>query len=150
MKGKLWKQRWQTVKASRWSLNGRTALVTAGCKGIGHAIVEELSELGATVAQRMLEALEMKGFNVTGYAFDVSSREQRENLIKTVSSELNGKLDILINCFALSIYKPTPDYSAEELSMITAANIESTFHLCQLAHPLLSMRMSMSMSSSST
>ncbi|KAK4855514.1 hypothetical protein QYF36_008148 [Acer negundo] len=34
---------------NRWSLRGTTALVSGGTRGIGHAVVEELAELGATV-----------------------------------------------------------------------------------------------------
>ncbi|MBA0574603.1 hypothetical protein Golob_001793, partial [Gossypium lobatum] len=38
-----------------------------------------------------------KGFRVTGSVCDVSNQAQRENLLSTVSSVFNGKLNILVN-----------------------------------------------------
>ncbi|GLT62508.1 hypothetical protein SLA2020_351410 [Shorea laevis] len=93
-------------KDGRWSLEGKTALVTGGSKGIGYAIVEELAGLGATVhtcsrnevdLNKCLREWETKGFRVTVSVSDLSSRAQREELINTVSHQFKGKLDILIN-----------------------------------------------------
>ena len=36
-----------------------------------------------------------------------------------------------------NIWKPTVDYTAEEFSIVMTTNLESAYHLCQLAHPLL-------------
>lgn len=33
--------------------------------------------------------------------------------------------------------KPTTEYSADDYSFIMSTNLESAYHLCQLAHPLL-------------
>ncbi|PPD94738.1 hypothetical protein GOBAR_DD08274 [Gossypium barbadense] len=92
------------MESSRWSLQGMTALVTGGTKGLGHAIVEELAGFGAIVhtcsrteteLNNCLLEWKAKGFRVTGSVCDVSDQTQRENLLNTVSSEFNGKLNIL-------------------------------------------------------
>ncbi|PIA60464.1 hypothetical protein AQUCO_00300163v1 [Aquilegia coerulea] len=130
----------------RWSLNGMTALVTGGTRGIGHAIVEELCGLGSIVhtcsrneseLNDRLQEWKLKGFQVTGSVCDASSSTDREKLIETVSSLFNSKLNILVNNVGTNIRKPTVEYSSQEFSTLIATNLESTYHLCQLAHPLL-------------
>ncbi|KAK3206354.1 hypothetical protein Dsin_020400 [Dipteronia sinensis] len=131
---------------NRWSLRGTTALVTGGTRGIGRAIVEELVGFGAKVhtcsrneteINKCLENWVGSGFEVTGSVCDVSVRAQREQLIGTLSSLFDNKLDILINNVGTNIRKPMVDFTAEELSTLLATNFESVFHLCQLAYPLL-------------
>ncbi|KAK0604646.1 hypothetical protein LWI29_017775 [Acer saccharum] len=131
---------------SRWSLQGMTALVTGGSRGIGHAVVEELAELGATVhmctideaeLNKCIQEWEMKGFKISGSICDVSSRAEREKLMDQVSNLFNGKLNILINNVGTNVVKPTVEYSEEDFRFIMATNFESAYHLSQLAHPLL-------------
>ncbi|XP_060175082.1 tropinone reductase homolog At2g29260, chloroplastic-like [Lycium barbarum] len=131
---------------NRWSLNGMNALVTGGTRGIGHAIVEELCGLGATVHTcarnedelgTCLRSWKDEGFAVSGSLCDVSSRIDRQKLMEVVSSTFNGKLDILINNVGTNIRKAMVDFTAEEFSTLMATNFESVFHLSQLAYPLL-------------
>ncbi|CAN6568845.1 unnamed protein product [Malus baccata var. baccata] len=131
---------------ARWSLHGGAALVTGGTRGIGYALVEELAGFGAAVhtcsrneaeLSKCLEQWKAKGFSVTGSICDVSSKTEREKLIEQVASTFNGKLNILVNNVGTNIRKPTTEYTSEEYSSLMTTNLESTYHLSQLAHPLL-------------
>ncbi|PKU83683.1 tropinone reductase homolog At5g06060 [Dendrobium catenatum] len=131
---------------NRWSLHGATALVTGGSKGIGQAIVEDLARLGAKVhtcarnQQELYKALQhwqSLKLDVTASVCDVSSRAEREKLMEKVSSLFDGKLNILINNAGTSIFKTALEYTEEDYGFVMSTNLESAFHLSQLAHPLV-------------
>lgn len=70
-----------------------------------YAIVEELAEFGAlihicsrnqTEINEKIQEWEGRGYKVSGSVCDLISREQREELMKTVSSVFSGKLNILV------------------------------------------------------
>ncbi|KAI9194973.1 hypothetical protein LWI28_010520 [Acer negundo] len=127
-------------------ITGQTICVDGGFTINGHAVVEELAKLGATVhtcsrneaeLNKCIHEWEINGFKVSGSVCDVSSRAEREKLMKNVSSLFNGKLNILINKAGAVVPKPTVEFNDEDFSFLMAINFESAFHLSQLAHPLL-------------
>ncbi|CAN1275447.1 Tropinone reductase homolog [Linum perenne] len=131
---------------SRWSLTGMTALVTGGTRGIGHQIVEELAGLGARVHTCSRNEQELndrvhewkgKGFQVSGSVCDLSSSSDRHVLMETVSLLFDGKLNILVNNAATIVMKRCVDHTSEDYATVVGSNLESPYHLCQLAHPLL-------------
>ncbi|XP_054800296.1 tropinone reductase homolog At5g06060-like isoform X1 [Prosopis cineraria] len=131
---------------SRWSLQDTTALVTGGTRGIGHAVVEDLAQFGATVytcsrteadLNKRLKEWQDRGFKIYGSVCDVSSPTQRQQLIQQVASKFNGSLNILVNNVGVNVRKPTSEYTSEDYSMMMTTNLESAYHLCQLAYSSL-------------
>jgi len=135
-----------SVVLQRWSLEGKTALVTGGTRGIGRAIVEELATFGVSVytcarsaddLQKSLETWRDAGWKVEGSVCDLSVHEARVELFSKVNAHFGGKLNILVNNVGTNIRKPTVEYTSEEFAFIMATNFESVYHTCQLAHPHL-------------
>jgi Tropinone reductase 1 len=130
-----------------------TALVTGGTRGIGRAVVEELAALGAAVHTCSRNDGELRALlaewdaaaakhrargTVTGSVRDVSVRDERERLVRDdVAGRFGGRLDILVNNVGTNFGKPTTEYTADDYAFLMATNLESAYHLCQLAHPLL-------------
>ncbi|KAJ6303087.1 hypothetical protein OIU77_017044 [Salix suchowensis] len=113
---------------------------------VRHAVVEELAGLGATVhtcartesvLDECLQQWKMKGFKVTGSVCDVTSETERQKLMSTVSSQFDGKLNILVNNVGTINFQKTTDVTSEDISLYLNTNFVSAYHLCQLAHPLL-------------
>jgi 3-oxoacyl-[acyl-carrier protein] reductase len=87
-------------------LQGQTALVTGGSRGIGRAIVLALGRRGAKVminfaknqaaAEATLKELQELGGHGELYCFDVAHEEQVEEAVKKVVDQ-HKKIDILVN-----------------------------------------------------
>ena len=91
--------------ATRMSLEGRTALITGGSRGLGLAIARELGRLGAHVTLAARDALELdaaradleaRGIGVSVLVCDLSQRGEAERIVEQVVAE-RGRLDVLVN-----------------------------------------------------
>ncbi|KAJ9545929.1 hypothetical protein OSB04_025636 [Centaurea solstitialis] len=66
-------------------------------------------------------------------AVDLAKSSLRQDVEQLVGGNFRGS----INNVGGNIVKPTLEYSAEDFSIQIATNLESSFHMSQLAHPLL-------------
>ena len=88
------------------SLDGQTALVTGGGRGIGKAIALALAEAGAEVvvnyansagaADEVVASINAAGGKAYALKANVSIEEEVDGLIKAVL-ERSGRLDVLVN-----------------------------------------------------
>jgi len=122
-----------------WRLQGRRVFVTGGTKGIGRAVVEELTSLGAEVIFCARQAAEveatMKATGATGFVSDVTTREGRVAIKRTLSEK--GKLDVLVNNVGANLRKAFTDYSDDEVNLLVEVNLTSFLSLTRDLHPLL-------------
>jgi 3-oxoacyl-[acyl-carrier protein] reductase len=129
------------------NLYGKVALVTGASRGIGSAIAEQLSALGANVvinyskdevgALNTLEKIkEMGGYGAI-IKGDISNYKEAKNLVEETVKKF-GKLDILINNAGISKIGLFMDHSEEEINSIIAVNLKGTVNVthCAIKHLL--------------
>lgn len=128
-------------------LEGKTAIVTGGSRGIGAAIVRKYAEQGANVAFTYLssedkakaieEELKAMGVQAKGYRSDASDFAQAEALIKSVTEDF-GKFHILVNNAGITRDNLMLRMTEEMWDKVIEVNLKSVFNLTKHAlRPML-------------
>jgi 3-oxoacyl-[acyl-carrier protein] reductase len=113
------------------SLEGKTALVTGGSRGIGHAIAAELAGAGASVVvgyRSGAEEAEAVASEIGGRAVqaDVSQPEDAQRLVEEA-----GDVDILVNNAGVTRDGLLARMSDEDWKVVLDTNLGGTFNTCR-------------------
>lgn len=135
------------IDLSRFSLEGRTAIITGGSGGIGRACAAAFAKAGANVVIASLppdsvppvvQEVEALGVDGLGLAIDVSNADQVESMVDQTLLKF-GRVDVLVNVAGGS-YNRNPyvpsfkraallDLAPEDFMMAYEINTKSAF-LC--------------------
>ncbi|KAI1862786.1 uncharacterized protein JN550_009933 [Neoarthrinium moseri] len=121
-----------------FSLQGETALVTGGTRGIGAAVAIALAEAGAdillvqrnTTATETQKAIEALGRKATIYTADLSSAEDVQKLVPKVLAD-GHQIRILINCAGIQIRHACEVFPDDDFNKVIQVNLNSVFTLCR-------------------
>lgn len=126
-----------------FNLNGRTALITGGSRGIGFAIAEGLAMAGARVVlngrdrgslKAAADGLRSKGFDVLSSAFDVTEPSQvREAVAALVSQGVS--IDILVNNAGIQRRAPLHEFTDEDWHELMRTNLDSVYFVSKAVAP---------------
>ncbi|GHO70922.1 gluconate 5-dehydrogenase [Ktedonobacter sp. SOSP1-52] len=121
-------------------LDGKTAIITGGGRGLGEYFAEALSEVGANVVlcSRKLAACEevareitAKGGKALALECDITKPEDVERVV-VATQEHFGAIDILVNNSGATWGAPAEEMPLDKFQHVIDVNIKGTFLMSQL------------------
>ena len=126
-------------------LDGKTAIVTGGTRGIGAAIAALLAEHGAAVVvsgrdaarlQKAVQELEERGASVHGVVADAAKREDADRPVG-VAKERYGRLDLLVNNAGITRDGLLIRMKDEDWDRVMEVNLRGAFLMTRAAAKLM-------------
>lgn len=127
-------------------LQGKTAIITGGGRGIGRGIAQLYAENGANIAitypapGESFEDLEKEitalGVTFKAYQSDAASYEQSQKLAEEVIKDF-GSIDILVNNAGITKDNLLMRMSEGDFDRVIEVNLKSVFNLTKAVQPIM-------------
>ena len=119
------------------NLNKKKILITGATGGIGNALVDKFSNLGATIFatgtnEDKLKSLKKNYSNINVEKFRLDDHNKIEGFIETVNETLGG-LDILVNNAGITLDNLSIRLTEENWKKVLDINLTSSFLMCKYA-----------------
>jgi 3-oxoacyl-[acyl-carrier protein] reductase len=124
------------------TLNGRTALVTGGSRGIGAATALRLAREGADVAvtyvngkeaaEDVVRRIETLGRRAVALRADSADADEAAGAVERTTEALGG-LDVLVNNAGVGVLGPLEGLSLADVDRVLAVNVRGVFLTSQAA-----------------
>lgn len=123
----------------KFSLKGKSVVVTGGAMGLGKAMSRALGEAGAAVAiadinvpaaEATAEEFRAAGIPTEVIRCDVTDPDDVAAMADKAES-LFGGIDVLLNNAGIGMHKPTEDITFEEWRRILSVNLDGAFLVAQ-------------------
>jgi len=124
-----------------FGLDGRVAIVTGGCGGIGTAVCHGLAEMGAKVAiadidgakaAACADVLRKRGFDAYSTAFDVLSVADTHRMVDDVASHF-GRVHILVNTVGVQREEKADEATEANFDYVVGVNLKGAMFQAQAA-----------------
>ncbi len=119
-------------------LEGKTALITGGSRGIGRTICLKFAQEGANIAfsdlvkdenfESLIQEIEALGVSAKGFASDASSYDQSEEMVDAIAKEF-GRIDILVNNAGITRDNLLMRMNEVDWDLVIKINLKSVFNL---------------------
>jgi gluconate 5-dehydrogenase len=128
---------------SRFSLEGKIALVTGASSGIGFAIASALAKAGATIAfngtkqesiDKGIKAYKALGVNAKGFVCDVTDETQVNRMIEQIEKKI-GVIDILVNNAGIIKRIPMIEMPVAEFRRVVDVDLNGPFIVSKAVIP---------------
>jgi 3-oxoacyl-[acyl-carrier protein] reductase len=131
-------------------LEGKTAIITGGSRGIGKGIVEVFAKHGANVAftysssaeaaNAIADEVSKMGVKAKAYQSNAASFEDAQTLIKDVMEDF-GAIDVVINNAGITKDNLLMRMSEEDFDQVMEVNMKSVFNMTKaVMRPMLKQR----------
>lgn len=123
----------------RFRLEGRTAVVTGGGRGLGEYMARAFADAGANVVvcsrkaeacAAVAEQINAVGGRAMAIGCDVAEEAEVERVVDAAWSEFGG-IDVLVNNSGSSWGAPPEEMPLEKLDRVMAVNVRGTFLMCR-------------------
>ena len=129
-----------------FKLNGKTALIIGGNRGLGLAMGQALAEAGATIAiaardekiNKEAEQLLQKAYGVECISTpcDVTSEQSIQQAVDATVKRF-GRIDILINSAGINIRGKIEDLTVNDFNLVQQVNVTGTWLACRAVVPIM-------------